>query len=474
LPSCAALCCLLLLTAGYSDLHKPVVDSAADRPERITRGKDPPPVEEFRVWAKANVHPIAVDDTASRGIADLRPFGQIVGQARVVALSEPFHGGREPLALRNRLIRYLVIEKGFTAVALETGLAQSKPLYDYVLGDASIPDSTLRASFTYGFGDLPENLELLKWLRAYNAKRPLAARVRVYGIDLPGQIVGSASPALGAVLDYLDRTDPEIGATVRQQLVDVLPVFSARRYVSLSRADQDMVAAKVRDLVALLRRSRPAFAKSSSRDEYEWALRQAVNADQDLSLMRLLTPEFFQGLDKGSDALPRDLRQPQARNAREDAMAENLAWVLEREGPHGRIVTFAHDLHQQGHVVDLDPGMPWEPWMGGVQPAGMYARAMFGADLVTVGTYFGSFQDTGTTGAEQADPESFETLLGSLGLSAFVTDLRAVRQDSTLGHWLSQSYRVRAGEGMEHFASPLKAYDAVVYIDRISPVSELK
>ena len=476
MPTRSVLLGLALLTAGCSASKKPNDDAATDHLELSSRGNDPPPVAEFRAWAKKHAHQILLDDTAARA-EDLRPFGDIVGQARVVALSEPFHGGHEPLALRNRLIRYLVTEKGFTAVTLETGLAQSKPLYDYVLGAPSISDSTLRASFTYGFGEWAENLELLRSLRAFNVARSAAQRVRLYGIDLPGQITGPASEALAPVLEYLDHADPAIGAAVHAQLADVVPRFTARRYVALSNADKDMIAAKIHDLVALIRRNRVSFTESSPRDEYEWALRQAVNAEQDLALMRLLTPAFLaavDSLDSGRGRLPRDPRQLEARTVREAAMAENVAWVLEREGQRGRIVSFAHDAHQQGHVLDLDQRAAWAPFVAGLQPAGMFARAMFGADLVTIGTYYGRYDGPDSVAAQRPDSTGTDALFASLALPTFLADLRAIPANTRLHQWLMHSYPTRWGEQGRPLVSPLRAYDAVVYIDHISPARPAK
>jgi len=78
------------------------------------------PTQPFREWAHDHVHPItSVDEDAHDG-ADLRTLSDIIGAAQVVAFGEPIHGGHEPLAMRNRLIRYGVTRLGFTAVALET------------------------------------------------------------------------------------------------------------------------------------------------------------------------------------------------------------------------------------------------------------------------------------------------------------------------------------------------------------------
>jgi len=45
---------------------------------------------------------------------DLQPQRNIIGDAQVVAFGKPIHGGHEPLAMRNRLIRYGITQLGFT------------------------------------------------------------------------------------------------------------------------------------------------------------------------------------------------------------------------------------------------------------------------------------------------------------------------------------------------------------------------
>ena len=89
-----------------------------------------PPTQPLRQWAHNHVHPIASVHESS-GDADMQPLRNIIGDAHVVAFGEPIHGAHEPLAMRNRLIRYGVTRLGFTAVALETCLSSSKRLYDY-------------------------------------------------------------------------------------------------------------------------------------------------------------------------------------------------------------------------------------------------------------------------------------------------------------------------------------------------------
>src|SRR6516165_323439 len=187
------------------------------------------PTGDFRQWARDHVHPIASLD-GGQGDADLQILRNIIGGAQVVAFGEPVHGAHEPLAMRNRLIRYGVTRLGFTAVALETCLSSSKRLYDYVLGRTTETDSALKEAFCYGFGDLPENLELISWLRTYNVTQPPARQVRFYGIDLTGQYFPYAYRSVEAVLSFLDRAAPDLGREVRKQYADLIPAFRSDKY----------------------------------------------------------------------------------------------------------------------------------------------------------------------------------------------------------------------------------------------------
>src|SRR5580698_2837980 len=250
------------------------------------------PIEPFQQWARQHVHPIssAVQDTQDN--ADLKPLSGIIGDARVLAFGEPFHLGHEPLAMRNRLIRYAVTNLGFTAVALETGLSTSKRLYDHVLGKTTETESALKEAFSYGFGNLSEDLELIGWLRSFNQAQPPARKVRLYGIDLTGQYAPYAFRSIETVLTFMDHADPGLGRELRKQYADVISVFRSDKYVKLTPAEKDAITGKIQDLVALIRRERTPLTAATSDDEYDWALREALNAAQDDAYLRSLPSEF--------------------------------------------------------------------------------------------------------------------------------------------------------------------------------------
>src|SRR5262245_24079887 len=87
----------------------------------------------FERWAKAHAIQLQTVELKS-DLGDMRQLKSLIGAARVVALGEPAHGAHEPLAFRNRLLRYLVEESGFTAIAIESGLPESRPIHDFVAG----------------------------------------------------------------------------------------------------------------------------------------------------------------------------------------------------------------------------------------------------------------------------------------------------------------------------------------------------
>jgi hypothetical protein len=118
----------------------------------------------FESWAKAQVSPIKSVELES-DLSDLRPLKAMIGTARVVALGEPTHGAHEPLALRNKIFRYLVEELGFTTIALEGGLPESRLIHEYVAGGSGSLEHVLRDGFSCGIGEWKESEELVRWMR---------------------------------------------------------------------------------------------------------------------------------------------------------------------------------------------------------------------------------------------------------------------------------------------------------------------
>jgi erythromycin esterase len=367
--------------------------------------------------------------------------------------------------MRNRLIRYAVTNLGFTAVALETALSPSKRLYDHVLGKTTETDSALKEAFSYGFGNLPENLELIGWLRTYNAAQPLARKVRLYGIDLTGQYAPYAFRSVEAVLTFIDHADPDLGRELRKQYADVIPVFRSDKYVKLTPAQKDAITGKIQDLIALLRRERIPLTAATSVDEYEWVLRQALNAAQDDAFLRATPSEFdFMVMVKSPERFVGE-RCEHNEEMRELAMADNLRWIEQRESPRGKVFFFAHDAHVQTNIQVFV-----RPITGRTRPAGMYLRSALGGDMVVIGTHFGRGASFPAESApEPPDTAGMDSLLSSLSLPCFMMNLRELPSAGILHEWFQADHETRAGRGVTTRVASLGAYDAILFIDTITP-----
>jgi erythromycin esterase len=428
------------------------------------------PTESFQDWARQHVHTIDSVDKDTHDDVDLRPLGDIIGDAHVVAFGEPFHGGHEPLAMRNRLIRYAVTQLGFTAVALETGLSTSKRLYDHVLGTTTETDSALKASFGYGFGMYPENQELIRWLRTWNTTQPPARRVHFYGIDLTGQLFPYAHRSVEAVLTFVDKADPDLGRELHKQYADLIAAFRTDKYVKLTSAEKDGITGKIQDMVALIRRERIPLTTATSRDEYEWALRQALNAVQDDAFLRTVPPEFNPagGPEQFSGG-----RWEHNSEMRELAMADNLLWVQQRESSRGKVFFFAHDGHVKSNAPIQKPLR--SPTSIRPRPAGIYLRSALDRDMVVIGTYFGHGAGFPMDSVPlPPDTAGMDALLSSLSIPRFVMDLRELPSSGILRQWFQTPHETRNGQYWGHWVPPAQAYDAILFIETITPTPPMQ
>jgi erythromycin esterase-like protein len=145
--------------------------------------------------------------TGERGDYDV--LLDLVGDRRFVLIGEASHGTHDFYTERARITRRLIDERGFTAVAVEADWPDAYRVNRYVMGlsddedaDAALSDFRRFPAWMWRNRDV---LAFVEWLRARNdAHAHPATKARFYGLDLY-----SLRASIEAVVDYLDRVDPD-------------------------------------------------------------------------------------------------------------------------------------------------------------------------------------------------------------------------------------------------------------------------
>lgn len=402
----------------------------------------------------------------------------------MVALGEAVHGVAQPLDARDALLEFLVREKGFKSIALETGVAEARIVDDYVIrGEGHIDDVVLRG-FTWEFGLLPQNRRLVQWLAHYNRGREEAARIGFYGFDLPG------SPAnlncarwydvpLIQVFDFLNRYAPELASQVWPDLRFVIcnPELrgaydsSAQLYVVLRR-DPDRTTSAIRLLIALLESNEHRLVQVSSRREFQCAIRAAAGAAQLDANVRLLPRSLLDAgprdlkaaLTSAYDPIGRDVFEQllAAQNQRDGAMADNVCRLLHHQG-RSKIMLFA----AASHVSATPCTFTWGGHAGRFKPAGAHLRERLRDRLFIIGSTAGAgsihFQSHRIELLEPA-AGTVDALFGGSRACSHTVDLRRLSAgDLAL---LDQERPLAHGVGFS--LNPVRAFDAVVHFQTLS------
>jgi erythromycin esterase len=417
----------------------------------------------FIAWAGSAARKFRTVERDSND-SDLAPFRDLVGRASVVALGEPGHGAHQPLALRNRLFTYLVEHCGFTAIALETSFSESRAVHDFVAGGPGNAADVARRSLTWGFGEYAENAELIQWMRDYNGRAAGRRKINFYGIDLSGADNDGAFPnaqiALQQVVQYLRAAAPDASKDLLAEIAPVLRGVSAAGYARVAASRDRALDGALESLHGFLRDHAALLRRGGKESEYEWALRGVIVAGQLRDILRLGDEP------KTGGAMPAS--EYRKVNVRDAAMADNVLWVRAQEGKKGRILVFAHDAHVMNASTR---GGIWSVFSEAPRMMGQHLRAALGGNLIIIGT-LGAHNGAGLPAGPPIGG-SVDAALDTLGLPLFVLDLRAAAREPDALRWLDAPHPVRANFNTELDVGLREAFDALVFIDRLTAARKM-
>jgi erythromycin esterase len=404
------------------------------------RAEPMPAPKEVVEWIRREA--IRLDKTEN----DIRLLREIVGNVRIVSVGEATYGIHEFFELKRRTLEFLVTGMGFTVLGIEANWPETLAVNEYVLdgrGDAAEALKGLRA----WAWSTREALDLIQWMRRYNEDPAHVRKVKFLGFDMQ-----SAHTAVGNLVAYLRKTDPEYAAAFERILEDLSTPEREAHYRQLPGHERRLVAGDMDELVQHFDRHKTKFVARAP--EAEWA-----QARQHAEIVR----QFTHLDDPGS---------------RDRFMTANVKWILDQEPPGTKIMLWAHDGHVQ---TDTN---------GGFEPMGMHLRRMYCDAMVAIGFAFnqGSFRaiKKGEGLQEFTVPPamvgSLDNALVSTGLPLFALDLRRAPQTGPVADWLAREQRSRQiaqvfvveAEPMIHLPIRItRSFDALLFVEKTTPTAGL-
>jgi erythromycin esterase len=413
---------------------------------------EPPAAEVVAYIGERGIPLISAE--AGNGFDDLAPVGELIGNARIVALGEATHGTREFFQLKHRFLEYLVSKLGFTVFAIEANQPECRAINDYVLhGKGNARDAL--AGIYFWTWNTEEVLAMIEWMRAWNADPAHAQKVQFTGFDMQVPVVAHAS-----VKAFVEQVAPAEAAAL---LAPLAPLAEMRARAEVARASPEARGKLTAGLAALARAfdgHRKAWTAAGG------GAAAYADARHDLTILEQATA-MYAAEGRGSSGF----------DARDRAMADNVGWLLEQT--RAKLVVWAHN----GHIANM---------LAGLANMGSHLRARYKGDYVNFGFVFGegSFQAIDFTKASRpltkhtlgpAPAWNASTAFARTGKPLLVLDLRALPRRGAVHDWFAAPHPVRdTGAGfsseksMTHLHVLPKLYDAVIYVDRTTRARPLR
>jgi erythromycin esterase len=385
-------------------------------------------------WLAANAH-VLDTVTLTPDTSDLFPLRSMIGSSEVVGIGDITHGTHEVYTVKLRVIDYLVREMGFDVIGWEAPFPLVERINAYVQGGAGDPRALLGEMYpmTYFFWNAVEILEVIEWMREYNAHRGTRPPVTIAGFD-----VTQPNAASSAVVAYLQAVDPPAAVIAEER-------YACARLSSLSIDTACQLNAS--EVLGTLVEREAELTALSSAQAFDEALHNARVVVQSRTIF---------GLE------------------RDRSMAENVLWLRERRGQSRKMILWAHSAHISEAPIAILGDRP----MGRVLADSLHDDYFSITTLTAAGSYM-QWQSTKTEGYVSViknfpalPPTAYESLIRQGGEPFLLIPFRKV-----LPTWLTtpaQFNLAPAGGPLTNTVAVLpNNFDAAIFIDTTTEMRSL-
>jgi erythromycin esterase-like protein len=388
------------------------------------------------------------------------------GEARVVLLGEASHGTSEFYRARAAISKRLIAHHGFNIVGIEADWPDAATIDRYIRhrGKREGEQAAFERFPTWMWRNR-EFDSFIRWIRRHNSGRAYEEMAGVYGLDLYNM-----NASMRAVIDFLEKEDPEAAAVARKRYGCLEPwAENPARYgaVAMSEGYARCEAPVMQMMRELMQRNFDCLSEECD----EW-LDAAANA-------RLV---------KNAEAYYRVMYHGAAEswNLRDTHMFETLLQLLDSKGPQSKAIVWAHNSHI-GNAAFTEMGQ-----VRGELNIGQLVKERFDGQARLIG--FGTHTGTVAAADDWDEPMQIKAVNPSLEgsyerashdsrLGRFLLDLRAeeigreireVLMEPRLERFIGVIYRPET-ERWSHYSQCIlpRQFDAWVWFDESRAVTPL-
>ncbi|KAB2336725.1 erythromycin esterase family protein [Cytobacillus depressus] len=396
-------------------------------------------------------------------LRDLNVLIKRIHKEKYVLLGESSHGTSEYYQIRAELTKRLIVDKGFTFIAVEGDWPACQRVNEYIKGwdrKSANAREVLKA-----FNRWPtwmwaneEIIDLIEWLKEYNQNQPREKKVGFYGID-----IYSLWESLDEIIKYLEETNsPDIEAA-REAIACFEPFHrQAEKYgVSAAFYGEDCHDEVVKLLTDV------SLKRNIYLDNEESGLNLEVNA-----LIAANAENYYRTMI---------VNDAESWNIRDRHMVEVLNRIMSFFSNQAKGIIWEHNTHV-GDARATDMANE------GIVNVGQLLREQEGNENLTIigfGTHRGSviaadswgnnFKQMMTPPAQAGSWEDLMHKAGSKDKILIFTDENRVMFNETIGHRaIGVVYSPMYEHGNYVPSRISERYDAFVYINNTNALNPLK